>query len=145
MTAELESLLHSVDAYSSLRTNSTLGLLTIYLPLIMQYTDIDIILPFLKVMRMLTDEDYQQLKKMWLSSQRREAIETLLFVLSRKCPEWEDCFVSALHQSLHSEYGDYHEGHKHILETLFSGGVDEEQVCIVLLIQFLFQSLSIIF
>lgn len=104
----------------------------------MQYTDIDIILPFLKVMRMLTDEDYQQLKKMWLSSQRREAIETLLFVLSRKCPEWEDCFVSALHQSLHSEYGDYHEGHKHILETLFSGGVDEEQVCIVLLIQFCF-------
>lgn len=126
ITGELESLLHSVDTYGSLRTTHTLGLLTTYLPLIMQYTDIDIILPFLKVTRMLTDEDYQQLKKMWLSSQRREAIETLLFVLSRKCPEWEDCFVSALHQSLHSEYGDYHEGHKHILEILFNG--DEEEL-----------------
>jgi hypothetical protein len=129
ITAELESLLHSVDAYTSLRSaaDNTIGLLTIYLPLIIQYTDIDIILPFLKVMRMLTDEDYQQLKKMWMTNQRREAIEALLFILSRKCPEWEDCFVSALHQSLHSEYGDYHEGHKQILETLFNTFPEEEE------------------
>ena len=94
----------------------------------MQYTDIDIVIPFLKVMRLLTDEDYQQLKKLWQGGHRRDAVESLLFTLSRKCPEWEDCFVSALHQSLHSEFGDYHEGHKHILETLFSSGAGPEQV-----------------
>ena len=111
-----------------MRTENTLGLLTIYLPLLMQYTDIDIVIPFLKVMRLLTDEDYQQLKKLWQGGHRRDAVESLLFTLSRKCPEWEDCFVSALHQSLHSEFGDYHEGHKHILETLFSSGAGPEQV-----------------
>ena len=63
-----------------------------------------------------------QLKKLWVSSLRRDAIETLLFTLSRKCEDWEECFVSALHQSLHSEYGDYHDGHKQILETLLQGG-----------------------
>lgn len=63
-----------------------------------------------------------QLKKLWATSHRRDAIETLLFTLSRKCPDWEECFVSALHQSLHSEYGDYHDGHKQILETLLQGG-----------------------
>lgn len=104
-----------------MRTNSNLGLLTVYLPLLMQYTDMDILLPFLKVMRLLTDEDYQQLKKQWQISHKRDAVESLLFTLSRKCPEWEDCFVSALHQSLHSEYGDYHDGHQCILETLFNG------------------------
>ena len=125
MTLELESLLQSVDVYSSMRTEDTLGLLTVYLPLLMQYTDIEIIIPFLKVMRLLTDEDYQQIKKLWQSGHRRDAVESLLFILSRKCPEWEDCFVSALHQSLHSEYGDYHEGHKHILEILFNSGAEQ--------------------
>lgn len=105
-----------------IRTASTLGLLTTHLPLLIRYTDINIILPFLKAKHLLTNEDYMQLKKLWATSHRRDAIETLLFTLSRKCPDWEECFVSALHQSLHSEYGDYHDGHKQILETLLQGG-----------------------
>ncbi len=111
-----------------MRSESTLGLITVYLPLLMRYMDIDIVIPFLKGMRMLTDEDYQQIKRLWQSGHQRDSIENLLFMLSRKCPEWEDCFVSALHQSIHSEYGDYHEGHKHILETLFSSGANMDQV-----------------
>ncbi len=111
-----------------MRTESTIGLITVYLPLLIQYTDINALIPFLKGMRLLTDEDYQQIKQLWQNGQRRDAVENLLFILSRKCPEWEDCFVSALHQSIHSEYGDYHEGHKHILESLFNSGANMEQV-----------------
>lgn len=117
--ARLRSLLESDVEFNA---ESTLGLLTTHLPLLIRYTDIDIVLPFLKAKQLLTDEEYMQLKKLWGSSLRRDAIETLLFTLSRKCEDWEECFVSALHQSLHSEFGDYHDGHKQILETLLQGG-----------------------
>ena len=117
--ARLRSLLESDVEFTA---ESTLGLLTTHLPLLIRYTDIDIVLPFLKAKQLLTDEEYMQLKRLWGRSFRRDAIETLLFTLSRKCEDWEECFVSALHQSLHSEFGDYHDGHKQILETLLQGG-----------------------
>lgn len=109
-------------------STSQLGLLSVHFPLLIHYTDITIVLPFLKVKGLLTDEDYLQLKKVWCANERRDAVEMLLFTLSRKCPEWELCFVDALYQSLHADYGDYHDGHKHILDTLHGYGVTFEQV-----------------
>ena len=125
MPRDLEVLLESVAVCSS---TSQMGLLNVHFPLLIHYTDITIVLPFLKVKGLLTDEDYLQLKKVWSANERRDAVEKLLFTLSRKCPGWELCFVDALNQSLHSEHGDYHDGHKHILDTLHGYGVTVQQV-----------------